>query len=190
MKTSEAQFREPQAKGQSPAKQAKRSFVSLRRKDEARQSAHGCSGWNHNEIAVQTNLYSSYVGTKPVDESDRTQVQTGWVTLCRTGAMGLQTLLHHAQEDTQCPIECAFVALQVVAQTLGHRQHPLAHWQAGKDVIGQMRCGLGHSPGVARGADATALAGEGDKKAVPAIVATHPCKAVGKDCALQVFAKS
>jgi len=48
----------------------------------------------------------------------------------------------------------------------------------------------GHSPGVARGADATAFAGEGDKKVVPAIVATHPCKAVGKDAAVEVFAKS
>jgi len=54
-------------------------------------------------------------GAKPVDEGDRTQVQTGRVTLCRTGAMGLQTLLHHAQEDTQRRIECALVTLQVVA---------------------------------------------------------------------------
>ena len=60
-------------------------------------------------------------GTKAVDESDRAQVQTGGVSLCSTGAMGLQALLHHAQEDAQRRIECALVALQVVAQTLGHR---------------------------------------------------------------------
>ena len=88
-------------------------------------------------------------GTKAVDEGDCAQVQTGRVTLCRTGAMGLQALLHHPQENTQCRIECALVALQVIAQTLGHRQNPLAHWQAGKYMVRQVGCGLGHAPRVA-----------------------------------------
>jgi len=66
-----------------------------------------------------------------VDEGDRAQVQVGWVNLCSAGAMGLQALLHHAQKDTQRRIECTLVALQVVAQPFGHRQHPLAHRQAG-----------------------------------------------------------
>jgi len=57
-------------------------------------------------------------------------------------------------------------------------------------VVGQVRCGLGHTPGVARWADAAALAGEGDQKVVTAVIATYPRKAVGKDAALQVLAES
>ena len=44
-------------------------------------------------------------GTKPVDEGDRAQMQAGRVSQSRTGAMGLETLLHHPQEDAQCRIE-------------------------------------------------------------------------------------
>ena len=65
-------------------------------------------------------------GAEAVNESDRAQVQAGGVCLCSAGAMRLQTLLHHAQ-DAQCRIERALVALEVVAQAFGHRQHPLAH---------------------------------------------------------------
>jgi len=57
-------------------------------------------------------------------------------------------------------------------------------------VVGQVRCGLGHAPGVARGADAAALAGEGDQKIVTAVVTADSRKAVGKDAAFEVFAKS
>ncbi len=59
-------------------------------------------------------------GAKAVDESDCAQVQAGGVCIGSAGAMGLQTLLHHAQENTQCRIECTLVALQEVAQTFGH----------------------------------------------------------------------
>ncbi len=76
-----------------------------------------------------------------MNEGDRAQVQAGGVCLFSAGAMGLQTLLHHAQENEQCRIECALVALQVVAQAFGDRQHPLAHWQMGEDVVDQMAAG-------------------------------------------------
>jgi len=56
-------------------------------------------------------------------------------------------------------------------------------------VVGQVRSGLGHAPGVARWADATALAGESDKVVVATVIAANPCKAVGEDAALQVFAE-
>ena len=46
---------------------------------------------------------------------------------------------------------------------------------------------LGHAPGVAGWADAPALAGEGDKKVVPAVTAAGAGKAVRKDAALQIF---
>ena len=41
------------------------------------------------------------------------------------------------------------IALHVVPQPLGDREHPLAHRQAGEDVVAQVRRCLGHAPGVA-----------------------------------------
>jgi len=43
------------------------------------------------------------------------------------------------------------LALQDVAQPLGHREHPLAHRQGREDVINRMRGGFGHAPGAAGG---------------------------------------
>ncbi len=45
--------------------------------------------------------------------------------------------------------------------------------------------GLGHAPGVARGADPTAFAGEGDQEVVAALIAPRPREAVGQDAAFQ-----
>ena len=56
-------------------------------------------------------------------------------------------------------------------------------------MVRQMRCCLSHAPGVARGADATAFAGEGDQIVVPAGVTPGAGKAVGEDAAFEVFAK-
>jgi hypothetical protein len=50
-------------------------------------------------------------------------------------------------------------------------------------VVAQVRSGLGHAAGVARWADATALAGESDKVVVATVVAPDAGKAVGKDAA-------
>ena len=52
-----------------------------------------------------------------------------------------------------------------------------------------MRRRLHHATGVARGADATALAGIGHKIVVPTVVTAGAREAVGKDAAFQVFAK-
>ena len=57
-------------------------------------------------------------------------------------------------------------------------------------MIGKVRRCLHHAPCVARGADTPALAGEGDKVVVPAVITPGSGKAVGKDAAFQVFAKS
>ena len=62
-------------------------------------------------------------GAKAVNEGDRSQVEAGRVCAGRTGSMGLQALLHYPQKDTQRSIECTLVALQVVAQSFGHRQN-------------------------------------------------------------------
>ena len=48
---------------------------------------------------------------------------------------------------------------------------------------------LCHAPGVARGADSPALAGEGYEVVVPAVGAAGAGKGVGEDAALQIFAK-
>ncbi|MBU3999536.1 MAG: hypothetical protein KKB42_11800 [Gammaproteobacteria bacterium] len=50
-------------------------------------------------------MYSSYVGTKAVDEGDCAQVQAGRVGVDCTWAVGLQALLHHPQKDAQRRIE-------------------------------------------------------------------------------------
>ena len=56
-------------------------------------------------------------------------------------------------------------------------------------MIRQVRGRLHHAPRVARGADATALAGIGHKVVVPTVIAPRPGKTVGKDAAFEVFAK-
>ena len=126
---------------------------------------------------------------KPVDESHRADLLSSLVHLGHTRAMSLQALRNNAQEDTQHHVEHCPVALHEVAQALGHRQHPLAHRQTGENMIRQVRRRLHHAAGIARGADTPAFAGEGDKVVVRAVAAAGACKAVGKDAALQVFAK-
>ncbi len=70
-------------------KKAKRSFVSQRRKGYDRQNAHACSGWSHNEVAVQTNLYSSsdfLIRTEPIwhGESLVVTLWEGWQARIRS----------------------------------------------------------------------------------------------------------
>lgn len=69
--------------------------------------------------------------------------------------------LDHPQEKMPSGSDRRRLPLQVPAQALGHRQHPLPHWQGWEDVIDQVGGGLRHAPGVARGANAAPLAGEG-----------------------------
>jgi len=65
----------------------------------------------------------------------------------------------------------------------------LAHRQAGEDVIRHMRRRLHHAPGIARGAEIPAFAVVGDEVVTSTIITPRPGKAVGKDAALQIFAK-
>ena len=61
---------------------------------------------------------------------------------CRGTAAGTvfaQTAFHHAQNDTQDGALRGRITAQEIAPLLGYSQHPLAHRQAWKDVIGQMR---------------------------------------------------
>jgi hypothetical protein len=99
---------------------------------------------------------SLWVGTKLPGE------HPGTPSLAMAGSAG--TL-----EDAQHHVEHCAVTLQEVEQALGYGQHPLAHQQAGKNVIGEMRRRLQHAPLVARGAYAPAFAGEGHKVVVRAV---------------------
>ena len=56
-------------------------------------------------------------------------------------------------------------------------------------MIREVRRCLHHTPGVARGADSPAFAGEGHKVVIPAVITAGAGKAVGKDAAFQIFAK-
>jgi hypothetical protein len=82
-------------------------------------------------------------------------------------APGLQphNPLDGGEEDVQRGVLHRRVALQVIAQTFGHREHPLAHRQMRDDVVGQMRRRFDHAPGGAGGAHAATLAGVGEDAA-------------------------
>jgi hypothetical protein len=85
-------------------------------------------------------------------------------------------LFHDAQENAQRQRLDRGIVLQVVAQPLRNRQHPLADRQLRKNVVGQMGCGFDHSPSVASGTDAAALVRPGDEK----IVTTLGASSAGK----------
>ena len=80
-------------------------------------------------------------------------------------------LRNHPQEDAQYHAQHRAIALHEVTHPIWHRQLPLAQRQAREDVVGEVCRRLCHAPHVARGADATAFAGEGQQKVVPADVA-------------------
>ena len=72
---------------------------------------------------------------KTVDEDHGTEA--GCVT--GTGAALPQYPLDSGQEDVQGDVLLCRVALKVIAQALGHGEHPLPHRQMRDDVVGQMR---------------------------------------------------
>ena len=123
--------------------------------------------------------------TETVDETHRPEAcpRRG------SGTASAQMGLDHTQEDIQHGGDCLWLPFQVPAQPLGYRQHPLAHRQGWEDVIDQVGGGLGQAPGIARGADATSLVGEGHQEIVAARGTGGAGEAVGQDAALQVAAQ-
>jgi len=73
------------------------------------------------------------------------------------------------------------------AQGKGKAQHPLAHRGLGQDLIDQQRGAFGHAPRAAAGAEATALATEGDQMFAVAGLAAHAEKAVFEAAAFEVI---
>jgi hypothetical protein len=64
---------------------------------------------------------------------------------------------------------------------MGKREHPLADGNPGEDAIGEMRGSVRHAPSAAGGAEAAALAREGDQTLELAVVATQAKESVCKD---------
>jgi hypothetical protein len=123
--------------------------------------------------------------TETVDEAHRPEAgpcRGPWTAFPQMG-------LDDPQEDMQHGGDRLWLPFQIPAQPLGHRQHPLAHRQRREDVIDQVGVGLGHASGIARGADATPLAGEGHQEIVAALGTAGAGEAVGQDAALQVAAQ-
>ena len=102
-------------------------------------------------------------GAESVNEGDGTDVQACLVHMGRTGAVGLQSLCDHPQKDAQHHAQHRPSRCMKYRNLLGNGEHPLAHRQAGEDVVVQVRCCLHHAPGGARGADSPAFAGKATK---------------------------
>jgi hypothetical protein len=75
----------------------------------------------------------------------------------------------------------ARVVGQEGSDPLRQREHPLADGHRRQDVVGVVGGHLDHAAGAAGGADAAALAGEGDKALGGAGVAAEAGEAVGQD---------
>ena len=110
-----------------------------------------------------------------MDEGHRADSRLG----ARAEAAGAPVSLDGIEEDAQHAVPRLTLVLEMIAQTLGHGAHPLAHRQTGQDMIHKVGGGLCHAPGVTRGADAAALAGEGDEQIMAALVTAGAGESVG-----------
>lgn len=106
-----------------------------------------------------------------------------------TGTVLAQHPLDGGQENVQRGIQNRRITFEVIAQALGHREHPLAHRQARDDMVSEMGGSLHHATGGAGRTDAPALAGVGHQKVVPAVGAAGAGETVGEDAALEVTAE-
>ena len=120
-----------------------------------------------------------------VAEDDRTAAGRG----AGTGTVLAQNPLDGGKEDVQCGVQHCRIRLEVIAQALGHRPHPLPHRQARDYVVGKMGGGRDHAPGGTGRADPPTLAGVGDEEVVTTVSAAGAGKAVGEDAALEIAAK-
>ena len=97
--------------------------------------------------------------------------------------------LYRPQRDALDAAEQRRVAVQQEPQSLGERDHPLAHLHLWEHVLDEMGSRLGHAPRGAGRAEAAALAGEGDHEVVAAVVTACAGEAAGKDAALEIGAQ-
>ena len=105
----------------------------------------------------------------------------------RTG--GLQGRADDAEQDAERGAGKRGIAREKGADPLGQGEPPLAQGERGQDVVGEVGGDLDHAAGIAGGADATALAREGDEALGGAGVAADARETVGENTAAQVGAK-
>jgi hypothetical protein len=86
------------------------------------------------------------------------------------------------------PAEQRPVVEKVRPPHLRDGKHPLRMANIGEDLVAQERCGRGRALGGAGGAQAAALAGEGDEELGPAGATPHAREAVLQDAAVEVRA--
>jgi hypothetical protein len=98
-----------------------------------------------------------------------------------TATAPTQMGLDDGQEDSQDGAEGLRFALQIPAQRLRHREHPLTHRQRRDDVIDQVRGGLRHAPGVAGRTQPAALARKRNEKTMPTVRAAGVRETIGVD---------
>jgi len=90
-----------------------------------------------------------------------------------------------AHEDAEHGLHQRCVVGEPVAQREGQREHPLAHGHLGQHAIDEVRGGVGHTAAAAGGAEAAALAREGDDAVETAVVTADAHEAVGEDPAAE-----
>ena len=78
------------------------------------------------------------------------------------------------------------IAREKGADPLGQGEHPLAQGERGQDGVGEVGGDFDHAAGIAGGADAAALAGEGDEALGGAGVAADARETVGENAAAEV----
>jgi hypothetical protein len=93
---------------------------------------------------------------------------------------------NRAQEDLEHGTGDPHVVVEVGTQPLWHGEHPLPCGHTWQHVVGEVRGDLAHTPGVAGGANAAALAGERDQPLVAAALTAGPGEAMGQNAARQV----
>jgi uncharacterized membrane protein (DUF373 family) len=82
-----------------------------------------------------------------------------------------QVLLHDPQEHAQSSALEIGIAVQEVAQALGHRQHPLPHRQSRQHVISEMCHRLDQAPGILLEAPPQEKTMEADRTSVTGVFA-------------------
>jgi hypothetical protein len=112
----------------------------------------------------------------------------GWSSVSAAGSCSASAA-GRGQEQRQSGALQIGIALQEVAQALGHREDSPSRRQVRHDVIGEVRCRRHHAPSVAQWADSASLAREGDQEIMAAGVAPGLGKTPGDDSTIELAAE-
>ena len=93
---------------------------------------------------------------------------------------------NRTQEDLEHGTGDPHIVVEVGTQPLWHGKNPLPCGHMRQHMVGEVRGDLAHTPGVAGGANAAALAGERDQTLVVAGLTPGPGQAMGQTATLEV----